>query len=547
MMLLRPWVLIFALLPLLLVQAKHIGRIGPWKKICDEHLLPYLAVKVQGSKSTFYKWYAMVLWMWLVVAASGPAILQTQQETFSEKKAIVAVLDMSPAMTETLLSEARFKLFDFLKTTEADVGFVISDAKAYTVVPITSDKTIVQQVLPTVNSTVAPLVGSAPEKGLQRAEELLKQAGYTQGQILLLTAGIVHEKALELGTEKLSYPVAILGFGESSPHPMAWKKDFWKDAQGVPYQASLDPQVLGRIGFYQKSVLDNRDLERIAQQEGVMEKTKHPWEDYQDVGVWMVLAVLPFVAVLFRRGLLWVVILALWATPSYATLFTRQEQEAYALQEQAVQAYRRKDFTQAEELFAAADDLYNQANARAMQHNFEGAIDLYEQELVRHPDNEDARFNRDYLKELLQQQAQQQQDNTQEKKEGQNDNRDQQQGGTSESQQSEQQEEQGEQPEQQAEPQQSEQQGEQQQQPSSQQSGQQQSEENAEQAEHIPDSTSDSSSQNSPQEMSPENSEQPVSPEDFEKQQQQQWLGKIEPDVSGLLRYRLHKQAEEGL
>ena len=226
MILMRPWLLILWLLPLLWLHAQNTGKIGAWKKICDEHLLPYLSVKVKGRKKTFYKGYLTLLWMWLVLAASGPAFFQQQEETFLEKKAIVAVLDLSPAMTESLLAEARFKLFDFVKTTSADVGFVISDAQAYTVVPITPDKAIIQQVLPTVDSTVAPMLGSAPEKGLQRADDLLKQAGYTQGQILLLTAGIVNMDALEQAAKNISYPISILGFGESAPHPMMWKKDF---------------------------------------------------------------------------------------------------------------------------------------------------------------------------------------------------------------------------------------------------------------------------------------------------------------------------------
>ena len=545
MILLRPWFLILLLIPFVIVHTKKSGRIGAWKKICDEHLLPHLSVKIQGRKNTFYRWYLTALWVWLVVAISGPAILQKQNETFSEKKAVVAVLDLSPAMTESLLNEARFKLFDFLKTTQADVGFVISDAKAYTVVPITPDKAIIQQVLPTIDLSVSPVTGSAPEKGLQRAEELLKQAGYTQGQILLLTAGIMDADALEKTAQKTTYPIAILGFGESAPHPVAWKKDFWKDSKGVPYKASLDARRLNKIGFYQKSVLDNRDLEKITQQKGTMESTQQLGESYQDLGAWMVLFVLPFAAWLFRKGILLGCVLLIFSSPASASWFMRQEQEVYALQQQGIQAYRQKDFEQAEQFFAAAEDTYNQANARAMQHDYAGAIELYEQELLAHPDNEDARFNRDYLKQLLQQNPQPEENSSQQKdkdsSKDQNEKSQQQQGQGEQAQQEASKDQQQEQSQ--------EQQGDSQQENTSSSSG----ENSAEQQTQNSTSEQTSNEENKEDSKSEEIAEQgafeaPASPDSsaqFEKQQQQQWLGKIEPDVSGLLRYRLHKQAQE--
>ena len=563
MILLRPWFLVLAIVPLLLFHAKSVSRIGAWKKICDEHLLPYLSVKVKGRKNTFYKRYLTILWVWLVLAASGPAFLQKQQETFSEKKAVVLVLDLSPAMTESLLSEARFKLFDFLKTTQADVGFVISDTRAYTVVPITQDKGIIQQVIPTVNSSVVPLPGSAPEKGLQRAESLLKQAGYTHGQILLLTAGIVHPDAFEKVAQDISYPIVILGFGESTPHPILWKKDFWKDTHGTPYQASLNSDMLNKVGFYQKSMLDNKDLDRISQQVGDMELTQTPVENYQDIGVWLVLLALPFVAVLFRRGLLFVLVLSVLSMPAQAGWFERQEQETYALQKQGIQAYRQKNYAEAEQLFQAADDLYNQANARAMQSDFAGAIELYEQELALHPDNEDARFNLDYLKELLRQQPPSEKSEQQEEnqKDNQQNNDQQQQGADQQkdNQQGEQQngEQNSEQNSSQSEEQKSGEDTSELQ--NNEQNGQQkQSEEQADGSQDQQDNQQQQTQTNATPSDEDKNTEQAeggaleeqntsLEGNNFEKQQQLQWLGKIEPDVSGLLRYRLRKQAEEDL
>ena len=57
----------------------------------------------------------------------------------------------------------------------------------------------------------------------------------------------------------------------------------------------------------------------------------------------------------------------------------------------------------------SADAHYNRGNAMAHAGNLEGAIAAYDEALTRHPDHEDAVFNRELLEQLKQQQEQQQQ------------------------------------------------------------------------------------------------------------------------------------------
>jgi len=78
----------------------------------------------------------------------------------------------------------------------------------------------------------------------------------------------------------------------------------------------------------------------------------------------------------------------------------------------AVAEYEAGAYAQSAARFGEQDDLrnlYNLGNALARQGEFESAIDAYEQVLEADPDNEDAAFNRDLLKQMMQDQESQQQ------------------------------------------------------------------------------------------------------------------------------------------
>jgi Ca-activated chloride channel family protein len=86
-----------------------------------------------------------------------------------------------------------------------------------------------------------------------------------------------------------------------------------------------------------------------------------------------------------------------------------------------VARYRAADYTGSAAAFAEHGDtrnLYNLGNALARQGEFESAIDAYEQVLEQDPDHDDAQYNRDLLKQMLeQQQADQNQRDEQESSE----------------------------------------------------------------------------------------------------------------------------------
>ncbi len=181
---------------------------------------------------------------------------------------------------------------------------------------------------------------------------------------------------------------------------------------------------------------DDRDLDYLlsgatgSQQSGDENLATDNW---REEGPWLALLLLPLAALAFRRG--WVVVLLLFILPpdkeahalTWNDLWQTKDQQAQRKLEQgaakeaaalfensewrAVAQYRAENYADSARAFAERADarsLYNLGNAMARQGEFESAIDAYEQVLEIDPDDADAAYNRDLLKQAQEQQQQQQ-------------------------------------------------------------------------------------------------------------------------------------------
>ena len=109
-----------------------------------------------------------------------------------ENSDIVDVLDISVFMTPVdvkpaRMDRARFKMHDFLRETkDGQNALILYDNEPFVAVPLTTDQKVVEQILPTVQAGM--MGGRMPDVNLalQKAGELLKQAGATKGRIVLL-------------------------------------------------------------------------------------------------------------------------------------------------------------------------------------------------------------------------------------------------------------------------------------------------------------------------------------------------------------------------
>lgn len=429
MIFLRPWILIFLCVPFLLAWlSTHTGgRVNAWKQVIDKDLLPYLIVRGNNKTTRHRRWVQIGLWAWLIVAAAGPAWDKMPVPTRLDQPATVIVLDLSPAMSGTERDTAVRKIQDLLSLLPGEqVGLVIYDTYGYTAMPMTFEYDTLRDILPQLSSDLLPHPYlTDPATGLHQASQVLKNAGVRQGRILFFTTGADVTPDLAQKVQDIPHKIGVLGFGGPAPHPVALPNGgFWSDDAGHPKMVRPDPAALRPLGPYYNTTADDRDLRALLSQTTPAPATaetdsQNTIDLWQDRGVWLVVAALPFFALLFRKNMLFLLILGL-CLPARAGWWTRPDQDAYAYQVQGVAAYRAGRYDKAESLFdrgLSPDDWYNRGNALAQQQKIDEAIDAYRQVLDTVPDHADALFNKEYLERKKQEQQDKQKQEEQDKQE----------------------------------------------------------------------------------------------------------------------------------
>jgi len=347
--------------------------------------------------------------------------------------------------------------------------------------------------------------------------------------------------------------------------------------------AQLQKAALQGGGMFVSMQADDSDIEKLADLfasrriKTETEDTELEADIWQERGPWLLLLVVPLVALWPRRG--WLLCLALLALPvpqpAYAfdakqlwpgdteNLWLSPDQKAMKAfntgnAEQAADLfkdndwkaaahYRAGNYEKSNELLASPESstgYYNKGNALAKLGNYEDAIKAYDEALNMNPDNEDARFNRELVAKALEQQQEQQQQNSQQ----QDSSQDQQQQQDSQQQQQPQDQSQQQQDEQSSDQQQQDDQSAEEQQNAEQEqdqltdvSEQKDDESKDEQEQEQPDAQQAEEQQDSEeQQLQAQQQDEAVEKEDAEtvesEQAIEQWLRRIPDDPGGLMR-----------
>ncbi|MBQ7412779.1 MAG: tetratricopeptide repeat protein [Alphaproteobacteria bacterium] len=423
---LRPWCLLFILLPFVLkLFRERVDAASPWYKVIDEKLLPYLLVRGTNATAKRRTIFKTILWTFLCVAMAGPAWDKMVLPTRLVKPGTVIVLDLSPAMSGENLKKAQQKIYDILdRLPEEQVGLVLYDRFGYTAGPLTFDSDIIRQMVPFLKGEVLPEQRYRPEAGFEQANQLFQNAGIEQGRILFLTGGAFLTDELFQTASQYAHKVGILGIGPAEPHPIPLPEGgFLSGANGKPLMIQWDVKKLTGLGAFRVMTPDDSDVQGLIE-ETVPEDTSERMLDnglsfWQDRGVWLVVLALPFFALLFRKRVGCLLFL-FFVLPAQAGLWTRPDQDAYQVQLMGYNNYKAERYDRAESLFrqgTGADSLYNLGNALARQEKIDEAIAAYQQVLELNPDHEDARFNKEYLEKQKQEEQQENQENEQEQQE----------------------------------------------------------------------------------------------------------------------------------
>ena len=558
---------------------------GRLQKIIDPDLLPHLLMR-GGEKRPWLFGLIFALLAAIIVALSGPTWRKLPTPVYTNQDALVILLDLSPSMMATDLSpnrltRARLKILDILKQRKDGLTALVAYAgEAHVVTPLTDDTATIANLVPSLSPRIMPVPGSNIEMAVKAGLRLIQDGASGHGKLLAVTDGIakaaVSTIKSELSGSGASLSILAVGSGEGSPIPKTNGSGFITDDSGAIIIANYDRRELSNLadstgGRFARISVDDGDIAYLLPDEAPEAKAElaeRDFDQWQEEGPWLVLLILPFVLLLFRRGNLacalpLIFLLPphqseaaewqdLWKTPNQQAEELLQEGkpgEAAELfdstQWRGTAQYRAGEYDAAAKNFAQSSNpqgLYNLGNSLTQQGRFDEAIKAYDEALKRNPEFADAKANRDIaekLKKLQQQQQQKQQQNQQQgdqdqqqqsqQQDKQNQNGDQQQQDQSEqnarSQQGQQNQGQGSQDQQQPE----------QEQQAGQQQDEQQDKEQQDQAESQQQRAGkDKKQKGDEQQQSASAQESPLDPET--QQALDQWLRQIPDDPAGLMR-----------
>jgi Ca-activated chloride channel family protein len=491
----RPWWLL-GLIPAIAITtlwARHRVASSHWEASVAPELLAVLLEPSGRGQFRKTVWVVALAVAIATLGLAGPTWERLPQPVEQKSDALVIVFDLSLSMfvqdvAPSRLIRARQKITDVLRLrNEGFTALVAYAGDAHAVAPLTDDTRTIQNLLAALSPDMMPVFGSDAGLAIQVANDLLGNAGFGQGRILLVTDGVDRSNDVT-DLRNPNFPISILGVGTEAGGniPLEFADQPGKvlrSQQGNTIVAQLDNDRLEQIasishGRYRRLGLPDDDIEYLLAtplpQDDETLEVEREFDTWADMGYWVCLGLLPLALMGFRRGILTVLCIALLPPPAQASLWDdlwqRRDQQAYqALAEgqpetaavlfedpqwQATARYRSKDYLGAAQGFAAepsATGMYNFANALAQQGDFETAIAAYSEVLNRDPGHEDAAFNKSLMEKLLQEQQSSEQDNPQQNPNGKKPEESSSGGGNPE--QSQDQQQQGPQPDQQSDPQ----------------------------------------------------------------------------------------------
>ena len=441
----------------------------------DPKLLSHLQLGDETGNSRLPLYLVIVISLALALALSGPSWSKKSLPQIKASSSLMIVLDASPSMAAQDVSPSRirrasYKLQDLLRERrEGSTGLIAYAANAYVVTPLSEDPSIVSELIADISPDLMPAPGSNIEAAMQLAYERLKDQPGSSKSILLVTDGIANEAASFVSglLANSGIELVIWGFGTENGAPVPDNDGAYiTDANGQTIIVSTDHDSLSSIaaqsrGLYVAMTNDRADIEMIdnfasiitdlsandsrvdkkagkgvdkdgsKEDKNKQEKTSQETAVWLDQGALFVLIMLPFLALVFRRGIVVPVIflafvsfadndrLSLISVASASDLSqsaepSRSSPDAYGgsdglavwwakfsgkLPSLANSLYAQGEFAKATELFSQVDSKDAAAWAGASSYregNYEGAIKHFEEAIdnaVSRRDRADAFYN----------------------------------------------------------------------------------------------------------------------------------------------------------
>lgn len=294
---LRPyWFLAFipAIILLISFYKNKVNNSNIWSKHCDAHLLKHLMVDGTTSKNTSQlAIHLFTIWSLVIIALSGPTWSMYTDNVYQKNSARIIALDVSQSMNNadispSRLERAKYKVLDLLKNfKEGQTGMLVYSSEPFVVSPLSSDSKTIANMVPVINSTIVPVQGVDIGKALQKSASLIQNAGFSQGQILLITDNTPtdHDNAIAKELANKGYQTNILAI---TP-----KDDI-----------SLENLAQAGNGKYLQFSRDNSDVEYFSDDSSFKDSSKakdngtksNLWKDQGHWLIWLAIILAVFLA-----------------------------------------------------------------------------------------------------------------------------------------------------------------------------------------------------------------------------------------------------------
>lgn len=448
----------YALIPLiifLLLAYTRKDSTQNWQKVIDEKLQPFVLRHSSGKRRRYPLLLTFIAASLCITALAGPVYKELPQPVYREQSSLVILLDLSQSMNAndikpSRLERAKLELLDILKTRKTgQTAFIVYAATAFVVTPLTDDNATIANLMPSLETSMMPAQGSNLSSALEKAYSLFTQAGIINGNLLVVTDDI-HQRDVD-AIEKIrsqGHRLSIFGIGTSAGSPIPLDGGFLQDDNGAIVIPKLDAARLQSYalkggGLYSNLSADDSDVEKLSrlftsskikQETGENETRADVW---QEEGYWLLLPLLFFASLWARKGWLAIALIFILPLPQPAhaentlldtqNLWLTKDQKAMRAFDKGDNAAAAENFTLPEWKASAyyrdgnyqaaadtlkqpqsSDDFYNKANALAQLGQYPEAIAAYDRAIELDEKNDDAKYNREQVKNALQQQQQKQ-------------------------------------------------------------------------------------------------------------------------------------------
>lgn len=411
---LRPWVLLFLFIPLILYfKSLNTSVSSSWATICDKNLLKYLLVTNSGRKKISSKFFIYIGLIFATFAAAGPTWRKEEIPALSFENPVLFVLSLSQDMqltdiTPSRLHRAKYVISDIAEAIpQGQFGIEVYSQEPYLITPFTDDVELIKNLLPQIVPNIVPDGGDRLDRAINLATERFKSANFSSGNIIILASDVGQRFDLAMdGVKAAATANFVLNFIDTSPEGNEKLKLLAQAGKGI-YMNVQEPTAEKLIN----NIL-NQNQNKIRQSENLRAV-------YIDFGYYLLLIPLICTLFFFRKGVL-VLLLCLISTYAEASFFRNDNQDAYQLYQsglydqaaqnfkdslwKGVSLYKAENYEAALEEFSkenSSNMLYNKGVVLTKLCQYEEALSSFEEAIKINPQNENAIYNKKVLEDLF--------------------------------------------------------------------------------------------------------------------------------------------------